>query len=147
MAATVGEAALRLLARREHSVFELTRKLGSRGFSREDIEREIVDLVARGLLSDGRFAEEYVAMRRRKGFGPARINAELRERGLDRELIAEHLGAEDDPWQALCRKTRRKKFGEAPPADAKDRAKQQRYLAQRGFSSGQISASFSANDD
>ena len=77
-------------------------------------------------------------MRGERGYGPMRIRAELRERGIDDELIATHLDARDSSWlrrlQAVCVK----RYGAAPPADFNEKAKRMRFLQTRGFTAEQI---------
>ena len=68
----VEQAAVRLLASREHSRGELRRKLASRCGDDRLLEQALNNLTEQGLQSDGRFAEQYVLSRKRKGFGPAR---------------------------------------------------------------------------
>ncbi|HVJ31411.1 MAG TPA: regulatory protein RecX, partial [Gammaproteobacteria bacterium] len=69
--------ALELLARREHSRRELTRKLAARGFS-DDVVSPVLDKLERtGALADARFTDSFVRSRIGKGQGPQRIRAEL----------------------------------------------------------------------
>ncbi len=125
-------AAVRLLAAREHSRHELENKLGRR-FDREVVEAVLDELVERGLVSDERFTEHYVASRMRKGFGPLRIRAELRERGIDGDLIEAWLDLGDDTWRECLREVARGRFGDDRPADRRAQAKQARFLQYRGF--------------
>ena len=136
--AALEEAALRLLARREHSAQELRRKLRQRGVAQCAIERMVGSLQQRRLLSDQRFAEAYVRARRDKGFGPLRIRAELRERGVAEELIEAELDPSDPQWRELLRRVRERRFGSAPPGDRREQARQARFLQQRGFAAGEI---------
>ena len=126
-------AAVRLLAAREHSRAELERKLATKGHQEDAFGPVLDDLEQRGLLSDQRFAEQYVAQRVRKGYGPLRIRAELRERGVSSELIAEALDHGDHDWPGLLRDVRAGRFGKGFPADRRDAVRQARFLAQRGF--------------
>ena len=127
------ETAIRLLARREHSRRELAAKLVARGFG-DAVVAEVLDaLEAEGLLSDARFVESYLHSRREKGYGPLRRRAELRERGVDEALIEAGLAALDADWASLCERAWRKRFGGQPPRDLRERARQQRFLCQRGF--------------
>ena len=71
-----------MLARREHSAFAVRRKLQQKGIAESDIVEAIERLQKEGLLSDQRYAESYINMRRGKGYGPLRIALELRERGV-----------------------------------------------------------------
>lgn len=134
--------AVGLLARREHSRAELAHKLSTRGYAAVDIEPLLDRLAAQRLQSDARFTESYVRMRRGRGYGLQRIRAELRERGIGPELIEQafiaHAGADtpriDDIW--------RRKFAGRLPQDYRERARQMRFLQQRGFSLSEIHALF-----
>ena len=81
--AEIYNKALDLLSRREHSRKELYLKLTKRFESKEDINFNLDRLEEKNLLSDSRFAEEYVQARRKKGFGPIKISAELEKRGVN----------------------------------------------------------------
>ena len=61
-----------------------------------------------------------------------RIREELGQRGLKREQVETALREADVDWQAQLEEVWRRKFG-TPPADAKERAKQGRFLAYRGY--------------
>ncbi|MDP2226582.1 MAG: regulatory protein RecX, partial [Moraxellaceae bacterium] len=89
-----------LLTLREHSRFELQQKLVAFGGDEEAIERLLDELVERNLQSDQRFAEAFVRSRITRGQGPRVIAAELRTRGLESELAAASMAAEDQQWQA-----------------------------------------------
>lgn len=126
------QAAIRLLAMREHSRRELDGKLGRR-FDGEVVAKVLEELANQGLQSDQRFAEQYVHGRRSRGFGPLRIRAELAERGIDEATIASWLDRDDDHWRALMLEVARRKFGSEPPADRREQARRGRFLAGRGF--------------
>jgi regulatory protein len=125
--------ALALLARREHSEAELTRKLRQRGYSAVDIDAVLESLTARNLLSNERFAEMLVRTRIARGQGPIKIRAELRERGIDDALADACVTETSDFWCARAEAARSKRFGGAPPADRLHWTRQARFLAQRGF--------------
>lgn len=137
-------AAIGLLARREHSARELAAKLYSRGYAPELVEVVLERLVAERLQSDERYTEVYLRQRSDKGYGPERIRAELRERGIDDTLIsAQFRRAEEEgeiDWFALAATAYTKKFGERPIDDIKERAKRQRFMQYRGFTHEQIAA-------
>jgi regulatory protein len=130
------------LARREHGVLELTRKLITRGFEADSVEAAVRDLITDGLLSDSRFAEAFVHSRFQKGSGPQKIQAELRQRGIDDDLISACLESVCEQWLARVREVREKKFGPEQPRDFRERNRQMRFLQQRGFTSEQIYAVF-----
>lgn len=94
-------------------------------------------LAEEGLLNEGRYLESFIASRARAGHGALRIREELAQRGLPREAIAAALQAAEVDWQALLHGLWQKRFGQWP-ADARERAKQARFLAYRGYSAEQI---------
>lgn len=121
------------MARREHSRTELTGKLAARGFS-ERLVREALDaLEAENLLSDQRFTENFVLQRTARGHGPLKIRHELRTRGISDALAAEYIDGDRLSWCERALAARRKKFGAGRPEDIRDRSRQARFLAQRGF--------------
>ena len=139
-------AALRLLARREHSVLELRHKLTGRHFTDSIVDTVVMQLVEQGLLSDQRFAEVYVRSRFERGYGPLRIRAELRERGISGDLTEQMLAGLSRRWVESAGRQRSKRFGHQLPADYRQRTKQMRFLQQRGFTSDQIQAVFRVAD-
>lgn len=128
--------AMRYLARREHSRAELYAKLLPHVQEDDDLDAVLDELERRNWLSDERAAEQMVNQRRSR-FGAQRIAHELRQRGIDENLIDAALPqlketefeALHDVWQ--------KKFG-VLPQDAKEKARQVRFLQSRGFSMGSI---------
>jgi regulatory protein len=136
--------AMNLLARREHSATELTRKLRSKGYVGETVEQVIAQLQQENLLSDARFAENYVRYRRAKGFGPLRIQQELKERGVDEALIDANLEKDSEVWLQRAAEVREKRFGGKKPQDYKEKAKQLRFLQYRGFANEQLTQLFDA---
>lgn len=132
-ASEIREAALRLLARREHSRLELTRKLARRGWSEPEVLSVIDELAEENLQSDERFAEGYVRQRASRAYGPMRIRGELSERGIDRSLAARALETESPDWFAIAADWYEKRFGSEPPADLKEKSRRQQALARRGF--------------
>ena len=141
VAKDIRRAAMDLLARREHGFTELERKLSVR-FPRESVVAVLTLLQQEQLQSDERFAESYVYSRRQRGCGPIRIRSELLQKGLESELISQHLQLCQDDWTALARRVKEQKFGSGPPANARERARQIRFLTGRGFSLEQIYAIF-----
>jgi regulatory protein len=124
------ERAMNYLARREHSRAELARKLAPHGEA-EDIASLLDHLEQENLLSNARFAES-LAHARCGRHGSVRLKSELREKGVPETVISEVVGQAREADLAAARAVWRKKFGE-PPADATERARQQRFLLGRGF--------------
>ena len=140
-------AAMNLLARREHSRVELVRKLRAR-VEDQDLLDEVLDkLVDDHLLDDERFCEAFVRMRANGGYGPVRVRAELKEKGVRDELISQYMAEHEADWYQQAKQVFEKKYGLNPDTDAKSRAKQQRFLAQRGFSFEQIKSALAGIDD
>ncbi|MES9857963.1 MAG: regulatory protein RecX [Sedimenticola sp.] len=129
---------MRLLVLREHSRAQLHRKLLAKGAEIELLDGVLDSLEKRGYLSDERFTEQYIDLRKRRGFGPARIRLELRERGVDSALVEMWLDDRDEAWLRLLEETCRRKFGTTQPVDFKERAKRARFLEYRGFPSEMI---------
>ncbi|MFQ5643521.1 MAG: regulatory protein RecX [Thiogranum sp.] len=134
--------ALRLLARREHSELELRNKLAARKFSDEVIATVLAGLLDEGLLSNRRFVEVYVRSRFERGYGPVRIRAELRERGIGAELMEQPLAELSQSWVESAARQRHKRFGRQVPDDYRERTRQMHFLQRRGFSGEQIRAAF-----
>lgn len=130
-------AAMDLLARREHSQRELRDKL-QRRFEPELVQSVISVLASEGLQSDERFGEAYWRQRSARGYGPLRIRQEMRQRGLSDALIARSEAECDIDWYELLADTAQRKFGDAPAADVKEKARRQRFLMYRGFSPDMI---------
>jgi regulatory protein len=140
-------AAVRLLARREHSTEELRRKLESKGHPSDVVAGVVEKLAARRLVSDDRFLANFVHHHARRGQGPVRIRAELRQQGIAAERIEQELDQAAVDWNRLAAEVRRRKFGAAAPRIAPERAKQARFLQYRGFSPDQIRAALSRDPD
>lgn len=123
--------ALRLLARREHSRYELTRKLAVHTEDPAELERVLDALEAEGCLSERRVVEQIVHARGAR-FGARRIARELADKGIAEEAIAEALQARRAEELSSARAVWRRKF-EHPPRTASERARQVRFLQGRGF--------------
>tara|TARA_B100000900_G_scaffold330227_1_gene290727 strand:+ start:905 stop:1336 length:432 start_codon:yes stop_codon:yes gene_type:complete len=136
-AAKIYNKALDLLSRREHSRKELYLKLMKRFESKDDINLTLNRLEENNLLSDLRFAEEYVQARRRKGFGPIKIKLELEKRGVNELLISNEIGRFND-WGNLAELSFKKRFPNGVSKDFKEAQKQKNFLINKGFTFYQI---------
>jgi regulatory protein len=136
--------ALQYLARREHSRAELRGKLLRSVQKNEDSGHEfdssgqadldalLDDLSARGWLSDQRAAAQLIHLKRNR-FGTQRITYELRQKGIAEELIDAVLPSLKENEMEAAREVWQKKFFTLP-GDAKEKARQMRFLQSRGFS-------------
>lgn len=129
---SIRRAAMNLLARREHGHVELARKLLLRGADADMIEVELQRLTEDGLLSEPRYLESYIRSRANAGRGPMRIREELTQRGLQRGDVEQALNAADIDWDENMRELWQRRFA-GQVVDLKDKAKQSRFLAQRGY--------------
>lgn len=137
--------ALRVLSRREHSACELAHKLRGRGYASGLVEELVAQLAREGWLSDARYAAALVEDRRSRGYGPLRIRAELRHRGVDEALADSHLQWSEAEWSQLAQRTCAKRFGDASAASRKERERRFRWLLNRGFTREQIRKLFQDN--
>ena len=135
--AEIYNKALDLLSRREHSRKELFLKLINRFESQEEINLTLDKLEGKKLLSDSRFAEEYVQARRKKGFGPIKISAELEKRGVYETLISREIDKFDD-WEKIAELSFKKKFPDGVSKDFRKLQKQKIFLSNKGFTFYQI---------
>jgi regulatory protein len=136
--------AVRLLSRREHTCDELRRKLLDKGSAPEFVEPVVEKLAGKRLVSDDRYVASFVHAHTRRGQGPARIRADLRQRGIEATRAEAELERCGVDWVALAVQVRRRKFGAAAPKSLTERAKQSRFLQYRGFEADQIRAALAA---
>jgi regulatory protein len=139
------ERALRLLARREHSRVELTRKLEQAGFVASDIDSLLDEFETKNWLSDRRFAESYVADHRARS-GSVKLAYDLRQRGVDGSIIEAVLGENRDSELERAHEIWKKKFGVAP-TDTAEKVKQMRFLQSRGFTAEVIRRAICSGND
>ena len=108
-------------------------KLAKREYPDHLVETALDELARQGLQSETRFAESYARQRCERGYGPYRLRAELRERGVDELLIDAALAELEVDWFERAEAVRMKRFGDGSPADYRDAAKQRKFLEYRGF--------------
>jgi regulatory protein len=125
------ERALSLLNRREHTRAELARKLDPHAEPDDDLNGLLDEFERRGWLSDERYARMRANARAGK-YGNSRIAHELRDRGVAGDLIASTLSELEQSELARARAVWSSRFS-VLPGDAKERARQARFLQGRGF--------------
>ncbi len=130
-------AAIRLLARRDHSTVELTRKLRQREHGEAAIEEALADLVSANYLNDERYAELYAEQRMNHGYGPLSIRSKLAERGIDSHLVQRALKMLQVDWSEQAELAIAKRFSAHDIMDTGQQATSRiaRSLQRRGFSS------------
>ena len=126
--------AVAFLSRREYSRRQLRERLIERidGVSQtpDDVDQALDTLEAKGYLNDERFAQA-LCRARAKRYGNARLALELRQAGVAPEIARKALCEQEDEYDRAL-EAWRKRFRTAPDSD-KERARQIRFLASRGF--------------
>lgn len=126
-----------LLKFRLRSEREIREKLKHKKFSEEIIDETISYFAQLGLIDDRQFASRWIASRLHKPFGARRIQHELIDKGIERNIIEDEIKhaqesyCEEDIVFDLARERRRKYEG-LDPQKAKQRLFG--YLSRRGFS-------------
>ena len=130
---------------REHSRLELARKLMRYAQESDDVDGLLDWLENSSFLCQQRFSEALIH-RRSARFGNNRIVSELYSHGIQGDDIAH---AKADLQQSEARRASAvllKKFSQ-PAIDAQERARQMRFLQQRGFSHGAIRSAIKSLDE
>ena len=135
------EAIYRLLKFRLRSEKEIRDKLRAKGFADHIIEHSIEYFKNLELMDDRTFAREWITSRLARPFGKNRILYELKEKGIDPEILREELDcatrqySESDIATALAlRQSLKYKNIDRP----KMKQRVYSYLLRRGFSSDTI---------
>ena len=137
--------ALRYLSAREHSRLELKRKLVRYALETDDVEQLLDTLAAANWLSQERFCDSLIN-RRAKNFGNSRILSELQSHGVSSIVLAEVKAGLIGGEVARACEVWQRKFG-VPGIDPQARAKQMRFMLQRGFSHKAIRAAMNSTAD
>lgn len=86
----------------------MSRKLRAKGYDSELVEPLLDQLSQEGLQSDARYADSYLYSRLQKGYGPVRLNQELKERGVDDVTIENSLENLEIDWTERLTEVRKK---------------------------------------
>lgn len=125
-----------VLSRRDHSRWELERKLAAAFPEQTDLIPDVLNrLQEQSYLCDLRFAQSYIRYRSGLGFGPIRVAQELQAKGVAQSVTeSAMLEVEEDDldWSKIARRVWLKKFNR-PPSDIKEKSRQIRFLMYRGF--------------
>ncbi|MGI9305898.1 MAG: regulatory protein RecX [Gammaproteobacteria bacterium] len=128
---TAKNAAIALLARREHARGELAAKLARR-FPETEITAALDSLAQSGMQSDLRFARAYLELAGKK-FGREKLRQTLRARGVadaDADAAMDEIN-EDECARAAAVLTA--KYGDTALREEKSCARALRFLETRGF--------------
>jgi regulatory protein len=124
------------LGQRERASAELRRHLSEKGFEEPIVEQTLAELIRQGYLDDARFARLFAQDKRElEHWGSERIGRALRERGLDRKLVAAALAGQDhtsELEQAVALLRRR---CPEPPRDRRGHERALGILLRKGYDS------------
>jgi len=131
------------LNRRERTIAETRARLERAGFAAAEIAETLTQLGDLGYLDDGRYARVFAEDKRAlESWGAERIGRALAARGIAPELVEAALleagdeggaGGADERARALSLVRRR--FGQDPPADLRQRQRALGLLVRKGYDS------------
>lgn len=127
---------VRLLKLRPRSQYEIKSKLKAKNFNEEVITETLDHFTQADLINDRSFTRGWISARLNKPFGFLRIQHELIQKGIDRDIINEELEAalkdyrEEDIVLELAQR-RLKQYGQLEPQHAQRRL--MGFLSRRGF--------------
>ncbi len=124
------KVAQRLLAPRDHAVYEFRAKLKKREFENERIDKLIQLYQRRGWLDDERFADRQAELLARDLWGRNQIRKKLMKRGVSNLLISAAISKLEVSWFTNA-ETRAEKKCNLETKKGKEKAF--RHLTQRGF--------------
>lgn len=122
-----------MASRREYSEAEARAKLGLAGYSAACIDRTVGLAVKKRVIDDARFAEAFVRSGVSRGWGRRRIEAELRQRGMEASDVPgwpEDFLSDEDQRQRAAELLERKSV---PEKNAYQ--KLLRFLVSKGYDS------------
>ncbi len=134
--------AVKLLANREHSQYELISKLTAKNFDNNEIHITIAELIRLNLQSDERFVDMIIRARIAQGYGPDRISNELKYKNIAKELIYDKLDLEKENWVDIAQNAWKKKYDVSIEYSSLEIQKQKKFLYTRGFSTDIINKVF-----
>lgn len=132
---TLRARALDILSRQEVSRIGLKRKLAPHAESEEELEKVLDEFAERNWQSDQRYAEAYIHSKSNR-YGTLRLKQALAQQGIDADDCRELLPDREDELQTAISVLRKKFKQEAE--DLKEKQKQARFLAYRGFGADTI---------
>lgn len=98
----------------------------------------IAHLLSHDLISDDRFTNAFLYSRQQRCYGPVRIEAELRQRGIADGLISQSMNLDDDVWLQRLGELWQRKYHGLKPSSFPEWAKQAKFLQYRGYTLDQI---------
>jgi regulatory protein len=136
--------ALHLLAGRELTVKQLRDRLVDREHNREEIDRAIEHLLESKALDDARVAAAYVRTAIKiKGRGRLRVQRELQEIGVERDVASEALAeafGDVDERTLIANALKKKLRGKPKMTTSAEYARVYQFLLRQGFSPDGVNA-------
>ena len=137
-AAKVRVQALKFLSRREYSAKQMVDKLVGKGADLEVAYSVVADLSDAGIMSDERYAKEWLRVRMRQGYGPKKIEFELKRSGVAEHVICDCLNANDPIWTDRLQLVVERKYANQAVDSFKEWARRANQLRNRGYTATQI---------
>lgn len=152
----ITDYALAIVAKREHSVTELRRKLTTKGYPKAEVADLITQFISKNYINDERYAAARARTRAENSkWGQGRIKQELAQNGIDKTLTGatlEELSGHHD-WFAAATSLLQRRFPKPIPTLSgldpslnkqealkdiqKEKARRLNFLLRRGFSMSQ----------
>ena len=128
------DLAYRYLGHRERTVAEVRRHLEAKGVEEADADAVVAELLEQGYLDDARYAAHLAEDRRRlDGWGSERIARKLAAVGVDRDVAAAALAAQDGEGELdAALQVLRRRF-RVPPETERDRDRALGMLVRKGY--------------
>lgn len=127
--------ALMLLGYRERSLREIKIRMRQKGYEEKLVEKVVKYLKDRNLINDKRFTQLWAESRIKKGYGRWRIQSELEQKGVNREItdeILKDLYSGIDEVQVALDLVEKKRWVSKEPPRLAERVSN--LLRRRGFS-------------
>lgn len=127
--------ALMLLGYRERSLREIKIRMRQKGYEEKLVEKVVKYLKDRNLINDKRFTQLWAESRIKKGYGRWRIQSELEQKGVNREItdeILKDLYSGIDEVQVALDLIEKKRWVSKEPPRLTERVSN--LLRRRGFS-------------
>jgi regulatory protein len=130
-------SAVRILANRDHSKYELKQKLRQRGFASKVIDTVMVECERLNYINDHRTAHVYISQLKRKCFGKRYIRMALKKKRLSstaiENFLLENYPEADEHENAAKLLEKKMETFEREKDLKKRRDKMYRFLYSRGF--------------
>ena len=97
----IKDMALKYLAYRDHTVYEMSKHLKEKEFNQIEIDKVVSDLLELKYLDDYNYCRKYMPYAAGKGKGKEKIKLELVQKGVDREIIGKAMIDEESEGELL----------------------------------------------